>query len=166
GHEHLYHPSMLGMVDTIARNIEDRLLIQQRNPQMILSLSTQPSKHDEALLAVDQHGQIIGTNREARELLLLENIIDKAIYLEELFSNTEPLFQHQQTTTQSIPLHMKGSEEKQLSAPFHMQRDRYERERRKAIIRFHHTEHDSPKNFCNRPINEQETDTYNEPMFT
>ena len=116
GHEHLYHPSMLGMVDTIARNIEDRLLIQQRNPQMILSLSTQPSKHDEALLAVDQHGQIIGTNREARELLLLENIIDKAIYLEELFSNTEPLFQHQQTTTQSIPLHMKGSEEKQLSA--------------------------------------------------
>lgn len=93
GHSSVYHPSLLGMVDVIARNFENWRLIRQPKKQLVISLYPEQEKHYEALLAVDEHGEIIGLNREARRLLQIKNISNNTIYLQELFSNTNELLQ-------------------------------------------------------------------------
>lgn len=108
GHCDLYNPSILGMIDILTRNIENWQLIRRTRPQMVISLHPQ-QKRFEALLAIDSHGQIIGSNREARHLCQIENLSNKAVYLEEVFENTAHLLQSEQsfTTSSTIPLQMK-----------------------------------------------------------
>lgn len=95
GYASLYRPYMLGMVDVIAQNIENWFLVCQPKQQIVISLSPadQPAKY-EALLAVDQHGAIIGANREARRLFQVDNISFSQVYLEDLLSNTHQLFRN------------------------------------------------------------------------
>ncbi|MFP3391654.1 sigma-54-dependent Fis family transcriptional regulator [Brevibacillus sp. SIMBA_040] len=86
-----YHPSMLGMVDAMARKIEDWLLIHRPDRQLVFSLSPQqPGKH-RALVAVNQDGVVTGGNREAQMLLHLDKHLMGNIQLSDLLTDMEPL---------------------------------------------------------------------------
>ncbi|WP_245698317.1 sigma-54-dependent Fis family transcriptional regulator [Sporosarcina ureilytica] len=113
GHFSVYHPAMLGMVDNIARNIENWMLVRQPKPQLVISLYPESQKNYEALFAVDLHGQVIGMNREAHRLCRMDNFLVTPIYLEELFSNTDELLSGTRKTNSSlIRLYTKDTEEK------------------------------------------------------
>lgn len=92
GHADLYHPSLFGMVDVIARKIENWMLIRNQEDKMVISLYPKERKKFEALLSVNSHGQVIGANREARSLLPLEKQRDKVIYMDDLFYQPEKIF--------------------------------------------------------------------------
>lgn len=88
-----YHPSMLGMVDAMARKIEDWLLIHRPDRQVVISLSPQqPGKH-RALVAVNQDGVVTGGNREAQMLLHLDKHLMGNIQLSDLLTDMESLLQ-------------------------------------------------------------------------
>ncbi|WP_429858595.1 sigma-54-dependent Fis family transcriptional regulator [Brevibacillus reuszeri] len=86
-----YHPSMLGMVDAMARKIEDWLLIHRPERQVVLSLSPQLHGAHRALVAVNSDGVVIGGNREAQMLLHLDKHVLGTTLLSELLTDIEPL---------------------------------------------------------------------------
>jgi transcriptional regulator of acetoin/glycerol metabolism len=69
GYHKDYHPSLLGMVDVISRQIEDGLLLRDVDRKIIIELSPQNSRNYHALLAFNEEGLITGMNREARYFL-------------------------------------------------------------------------------------------------
>ncbi|MFE1629192.1 sigma-54-dependent Fis family transcriptional regulator [Brevibacillus reuszeri] len=88
-----YHPSLLGMVDAMARKIEDWLLIHRPDRQLVISLSPQqPGKH-RALVAVNQDGVVTGGNREAQMLLHLDKHLMGNIQLSDLLTDMDSLLQ-------------------------------------------------------------------------
>lgn len=92
GHRDQYHPSILMMVDVIAREIEDQMLIHQQKKQLVLSLH-QENQHHRILLAVNEEGRVIGANREARSLIDIKGSDFNKIGISDLFTGVEPLLQ-------------------------------------------------------------------------
>ncbi len=111
GHSAMYHPSLLGMVDVMARKIEDWLLIHRPDRQMVISLYPEQSAKHHALLAVDQDGVVTGGNREAQQLLHLDKKRFGQVHLTELIADIEPLLGRQKDTAaaRTMPLHAKAS---------------------------------------------------------
>src|SRR5699024_5584844 len=68
----------------------------------------------EALLEIDKHGQIIGSNREARSLLALNKQSHTAIYLNDIFKRPETLFETSNSNTKAV--HIDASNGKKLFA--------------------------------------------------
>lgn len=94
-----YHSSMLAMVDVMARNIEDWLLIHRPEQQLVISLSPDQDKNYRALLAVNKEGIIIGANREALTLLQIDSILNTKRQLSDFITGSEQLLQ--KSTSQS-----------------------------------------------------------------
>ncbi|HLR67949.1 sigma-54-dependent Fis family transcriptional regulator [Virgibacillus alimentarius] len=92
GHADLYHPMTFGMVDVIARKIENWLLVRTQEEKMIISLYPEEKGIFEALIAINKHGQIIGVNREARTLLSLEKQGGKEMNINDIFKRPERIF--------------------------------------------------------------------------
>lgn len=88
-----YHSSMLAMVDVMARNIEDWLLIHRPEQQLVISLSPEQDKNYRALLAVNKDGIIIGANREALTLLKIDSLQNTGKQLSDLITGSEQLLQ-------------------------------------------------------------------------
>lgn len=94
GYRERYHPSLLGMVDTIARKIEDWILLQRSEKQLILSLYPESEQTNRALLAIDADGVITGANREARSLLGIGEALTRGVLpLTDLLEGIQPLLQ-------------------------------------------------------------------------
>jgi len=86
-----YHPSLLGMVDIVSRNLEDQLLMNLSERKMVLSLHPEGRASHKALLAIDQDGVIIGTNRVAREQFHIGRLTNEKIELSNLLAGSERL---------------------------------------------------------------------------
>ncbi|MED0676540.1 sigma-54-dependent Fis family transcriptional regulator [Aneurinibacillus thermoaerophilus] len=93
GYHEKYHPHILGMVDVIAREIEDRILIHRSDKQILISLYPEHKQNQQALLAVNHDGVLTGTNREAREMLQLDKSTIGNVHLSELISDVQRLLQ-------------------------------------------------------------------------
>jgi len=93
GYCETYHPSLLGMVDVIAREIEDWLLLHRSDKQMIIALDSQQKKYQRALLAVDSDGVLVGANREARTALSLTKDSFGQVLITQMISGIQPLLQ-------------------------------------------------------------------------
>lgn len=91
GHSERYHPSLLGMVDAMARKIEDWLLVHRPDRQLVVSLSPEQNGKHRALLAVNHDGVVMGGNREAQMLMKLDKQLLGNIHLSDLLTDIEPL---------------------------------------------------------------------------
>ncbi|CEH30331.1 transcriptional regulator [Aneurinibacillus migulanus] len=91
GYRDKYHPSLLGIVDAIARELEDWILIQRSNKQLLLTLQSEHENKHRALITVNAEGVLTGANREARGLLQLSGETIGHVELSELFSGVQPL---------------------------------------------------------------------------
>ncbi|GIM46702.1 sigma-54-dependent Fis family transcriptional regulator [Collibacillus ludicampi] len=105
GYHEKHHPLLLGMVDVIARSIEDSLLIRNNEKRLILSLYAEEERAHRALIAVDEEGIITGVNREARSLL--EWNPAEPIALTDLLSGVEPLIQRSHGKHRDYSVHKK-----------------------------------------------------------
>ncbi|WP_027417233.1 sigma-54-dependent Fis family transcriptional regulator [Aneurinibacillus terranovensis] len=116
GYYEKYHSSILGMVDVIAREIEDWILIQRSDKQLIISLQSEYESKQRALLSVNTEGVLTGASREARTLLQLTNEIIGNVQLSELISGVQPLLHRsdQISSRNSFALHSKTKEENKL----------------------------------------------------
>lgn len=93
GYYNIYHPSILAMVDVIARKVEDWILIHDSNKQLVISLHPQQKRGQGALLRVNEEGVITGANREARDLFELDQLLLNAVKLSEFLTGVESLLQ-------------------------------------------------------------------------
>jgi transcriptional regulator of acetoin/glycerol metabolism len=93
GYHKEYHPSVLAMIDVMARNIEDWLLINRPDRQVVLALYPEQEKRHPALLAVSEEGVITGANREARSLFHLHASKIAGQPLSELITGADLLLQ-------------------------------------------------------------------------
>src|SRR5699024_3485692 len=114
GHADLYHPSMFGMVDMIARKIENRILFRNHDEKIVISFYPNEKIEFEALLEIDKHGQIIGSNQEARSLLALNKQSHTTIYLNDIFIIPETLFEKSNSNTKAV--HIEAINGKKLFA--------------------------------------------------
>lgn len=93
GHASMYHPSMLEKVDQFARNIEKRMLLQNKKEQIVFSFKREFAQKDQvALLSVNNHGDLLGMNRIAREMFLHHPLAPLPQHVTEIFKNAEQLF--------------------------------------------------------------------------
>ncbi|WP_242771249.1 sigma-54-dependent Fis family transcriptional regulator [Brevibacillus parabrevis] len=113
GHAAMYHPSLLGMVDVMARKVEDWLLIHRPDRQMVISLYPEKNAKHHALLAVNQDGIVTGGNREAHQLLRGNRQRLEQVHVTELVADIESLLGRQKdiSTPRSLPLLTKGGGE-------------------------------------------------------
>ncbi|HJV46375.1 MAG TPA: sigma-54-dependent Fis family transcriptional regulator [Bacillota bacterium] len=118
GYHEKYHPSLLGMVDILAKEIEDWLLINQPENQLIIALDSQQKRNQRAILAVNTDGVIIGANREARMLGHLTNATIGKAEISEIFSGIQPLLQRKKEIHPGdlFPLQSKKNGQNQLFA--------------------------------------------------
>ncbi|WP_241254530.1 sigma-54-dependent Fis family transcriptional regulator [Brevibacillus sp. SYP-B805] len=93
GYHKEYHPSVLAMIDVMARNVEDWLLINRPDRQVVLALYPEQDNRHPALLAVNEEGVITGANREARSLFHLHAAKLAGRPLSELITGAELLLQ-------------------------------------------------------------------------
>jgi transcriptional regulator of acetoin/glycerol metabolism len=116
GYYEKYHPSILGMVDAIAREIEDWILIQRSDKQLIISLQSEYENKYRALLAVNSDGVLTGASREARTLLQLNNETIGNAQLSELISGVQPLLHRSGEiySRNSFTLHSKTKKQNKL----------------------------------------------------
>jgi len=93
GYHEQYHPSILAMVDVVARNIEDWMIIGDVDSQIIVSLSSDTNDHSQhqALLAVDEDGVLVGANREARTILGIQGSFRRRVLLADLLTGCQTL---------------------------------------------------------------------------
>ncbi len=93
GYHEQYHPSLLAMVDVVARNIEDWRIIGDVDCRLIISLSADTGDHGghQALLAVDEDGVLVGANREARMALGMQEWPGRPVLLPELLEGCQQL---------------------------------------------------------------------------
>lgn len=109
GFSEMHHPSLLGMVDTIARKIEERLLFKVFDHQLIVSLTQEDKRGQQALLAINEDGVITGANREARSLFGASLSHMEKRPLSDWFTGLEPLLGKSQNPSEqsSIPIYRK-----------------------------------------------------------
>lgn len=91
GHEKGYNPSYLHFIDTVAREVENKMLLDTAQSEVVISLKNTSESPFEALIAVDQDAKITGVNRAAREMLPLDQYESVSIQLGELFIDANPL---------------------------------------------------------------------------
>ncbi|MHB1682020.1 MAG: sigma-54-dependent Fis family transcriptional regulator, partial [Bacilli bacterium] len=94
GYHEQYHPSILAMVDVVARNIEDWMIIGDADSRLIVSLSSDAGDHSsqhQALLAVNEDGVLVGSNREARMILGIQGSFRRPVLLSDLLEGCKPL---------------------------------------------------------------------------
>ncbi len=94
GYHEQYHPSILAMVDVVARNIEDWMIIGDVDSRLIVSLSSDTGDHSrqhQALLAVNEDGVLVGSNREARMILGIQGSFRRPVLLSDLLEGCQPL---------------------------------------------------------------------------
>ncbi|MHB1627723.1 MAG: sigma-54-dependent Fis family transcriptional regulator [Bacilli bacterium] len=93
GYHEQYHPSILAMVDVVARNIEDWMIIGDEDCRLIISLSPGANDHGrhQALLAVNEDGVLVGANREAHTALGIQESLGRPVLLSDLLMGCQPL---------------------------------------------------------------------------
>lgn len=94
GHAQNYNPSMLQLVDTIAREVENSMLIEHAKNQAVISLKNNSLSPFEALLVVNRDGKITGVNRATREILPQLKHANVGVELSDLFSEAPLLIEH------------------------------------------------------------------------
>ncbi|MEK3936665.1 sigma-54-dependent Fis family transcriptional regulator [Sporosarcina sp. FSL W7-1349] len=115
GYSDLYQPSLLQFTDAIARKIENRMLLCQADPQIVISLLPKENADKQALLSLNQHGHLIGANREALHLLNLKKLSPQEMHISELLMNSEQLLQG--TVNESVVhLHKPSQEDSRFLA--------------------------------------------------
>ncbi|WP_235062602.1 sigma-54-dependent Fis family transcriptional regulator [Thalassobacillus devorans] len=114
GHYKNYHPHILGIVDVAAREIEDRILIEDSNNHLIISLNSEDNLYRQALLAVDDDGVLTGVNREAKEIIDIDHQSLGNIHLSEIFSNVKPLLKRSSILSSHNFLSLKSKRNNQL----------------------------------------------------
>ncbi|BCJ87125.1 sigma-54-dependent Fis family transcriptional regulator [Effusibacillus dendaii] len=91
GHRDEYQPFSLMMVDTLTRQIEDRLLLQNSDHQLIVSLVNQHGQTNCPLVAMNEDGCITGLNREARFLFRIEQLPKDPPHISKYLSDYQSL---------------------------------------------------------------------------
>ncbi|MGO0062839.1 sigma-54-dependent Fis family transcriptional regulator [Brevibacillus fluminis] len=110
GHSTHYHPSLLGMVDTMARKIEDWLLIHRPDRQAVISLYPEENAQRHALIAINQDGAVIGGNREAQQLLNGDKKLFGHVQLTDLLADIEPLLHRPPGSISSDPVRLRSKD--------------------------------------------------------
>lgn len=93
GHVKNYNPSILQLVDTIAREIENNMLIENAKNKLVISLKNNSLSPFEALVVINEDGKITGVNRAMREILPLFNHTNVIVELSDLFMEASSLFE-------------------------------------------------------------------------
>lgn len=110
GHKHYYDPSFLGLIDTLARTVENEILLDNHQDDVVIALQNNSLSSFEALVAIDQEGRINGFNRAAKEILPFDEAKETNIHINEICIEPERLLD--QTLSSSLSfniLEMKGT---------------------------------------------------------